>query len=194
MKEWLPLSVERLGGQGVEQFGRSEPLVPGLEYHLFFPDHVDSHRGPAFVVGPYVKQGAVVSTRYSQVSALRTIEDILGTEHINLNTAFQRPMADVFDIDSSGQWTYEAEASTVLNSTQLAQASSGLGVKFATGPGIKPKHDAAYWAKVTAGFNFDEADQVPVAQFNKILWEGLKGDMPYPALRGQTLSTKDDDD
>jgi hypothetical protein len=158
------------------------------------PDHVDSHRGPAFVIGPYVKQGAVVSSRYSQINALRTIEDLLGTEHINLNTAFQRPMAEVFDIGSSGQWTYEAEASTVLNSTQLAQAPNGRGVKFATRPDITPKHDAAYWAQVTAGFNFDEADQVPVAQFNKILWEGLKGDTPYPALRGQTLRTKDDDD
>ena len=51
------------------------------------PDHVDSHRGPAWFVGPYVKKKAVVSTRYSQVNVLRTIEDILGTEHINLNTA-----------------------------------------------------------------------------------------------------------
>ena len=40
VKESLPLSVGRLGGQGVEQFGRSEPLVSGLEYHLFFLDHV----------------------------------------------------------------------------------------------------------------------------------------------------------
>ena len=40
VKEQLPLSVGRLGGQGVEQFGRSEPLVSGLEYHLFFLDHV----------------------------------------------------------------------------------------------------------------------------------------------------------
>jgi YVTN family beta-propeller protein len=157
------------------------------------PDHVDSHRGPAFVLGPYVKQGVVVSTRYSQVNALRTIEDILGTEHINLNTAFQRPMAEVFDIGSSGKWTYVAEASTVLSSTQLAQAPNGLGVKFAAGPEIKPRHDAAYWAQVTAGFNFDEADQVPVAQFNQILWAGLMGNTPYPALRGQTPSTKDDD-
>src|SRR5262249_14668516 len=62
------------------------------------PDHVDSHRATAYVVGPYVKQGAVVSTRYSQVNALRTIEDILGAQHMNLNTAFQRPMTDVFDI------------------------------------------------------------------------------------------------
>src|SRR6185503_15275775 len=85
------------------------------------PDHVDSHRATAYVVGPYVKHGAVVNTRYSQVNALRTIEDLLGTQHMNLNTAFQRPMADVFDIRSSGNWSYSAEASTVLKDTALAQ-------------------------------------------------------------------------
>jgi len=153
------------------------------------PDHVDSYRGTAFVVGPYVKQGAVVNTRYSQVNALRTIEDVLGTKHINLNTAFQRPMADVFDVHSSGNWTYAAVASTVLKDTSLALN----GVKFAAGPDIKPKHDAAYWTEVTVGFDFSEADQVPVAQFNKVLWAGLMGHKPYPALRGQTISTKDDD-
>src|SRR5260370_23697431 len=72
------------------------------------PDHVDSHRGTAYVVGPYVKQGAVISTRYNQVNALRTIEDVLGTKHLNLNTAFQRPMVDVFAIHSSGRWTLAA--------------------------------------------------------------------------------------
>ena len=84
------------------------------------PDHVDSHRGTAFVAGPYVKQGAVVKTRYGQVNVLRTIEDIFGTEHINLNTAFQRPMTEVFDVRSSGEWSYVAEASTVLASTTVA--------------------------------------------------------------------------
>src|SRR5262249_43814867 len=84
------------------------------------PHHIRPHRGPAFVFGRYVKQGGVVGTRYSQVNALRTIEDILGTQHINLNTAFQRPMADVFDVRSSGAWTYSAVASTVLTGTQIA--------------------------------------------------------------------------
>ena len=154
------------------------------------PDHVDSHRGTAYVVGPYVKQGAVVSTRYSQVSALRTIEDILGTEHINLNTAFQRPMTDVFDIHSSGKWTYTAEASTVLATTTLALAGRDKGVRFAKGPIIQPKHDAAYWDKVTVGFDFSEADQVPPLQFNRVLWTGLMGDKPYPVLRGE-VSTQE---
>ena len=63
-------------------------------------DHVDSHRATTYVVGPYVKRNTVVSTRYSQPNILRTMEDILGTQHLNLNTYYWRPMADVFDITS----------------------------------------------------------------------------------------------
>jgi YVTN family beta-propeller protein len=144
------------------------------------PDHVDSHRGTAFVVGPYVKQGAVISTRYNQVNALRTIEDVLGTEHINLNTAFQRPMSDVFDIKSSGRWSYAAEASTALATTALGVGEKVNGVKFAAGPIVRPAHDAAYWDSVTVGFDFSDADLVPPALFNRVLWSGLMGDKPYP--------------
>jgi YVTN family beta-propeller protein len=150
------------------------------------PDHVDSHRATAYMVGPYVKQGAVVSAHYSQVNVLRTIEDILGTQHINLNTAFQRPMAKAFDINSSGAWTFTATASTVLLTTtlQLAQGDSGKEpVKFAEGPVIKPRHNAAYWEKVMAGFDFSDADRVPVARFNKVLWTGMMGPKPYPTAK-----------
>ena len=153
------------------------------------PDHVDSHRGPAFVVGPYVKNGAVVSTRFSQVNALRTIEDILGTQHINLNTAFQRPMADVFDITSSGAWSYTAVASTVL-AANVMLAEAGKGVKFASGPIIKPRHSAAYWEKAMAGFDFTEADNVPTGPFNRVLWKGMMGNKPYPIIRDQDAAHK----
>jgi YVTN family beta-propeller protein len=158
------------------------------------PDHVDSHRATAYVVGPYVKQGTVVSTRYSQINALRTIEDILGTPHINLNTAFQRPMTDVFDIHSSAGWTYSATASTVLKTTTLALALGEPGaVKFAQGRDIRPKHSARYWAKVTAGFDFSDADRVPPVRYNRVLWQGLMGRKPYPvSLQGQTAERMDD--
>jgi len=33
---------------------------------------------------------------------------------------------------------------------------------------------------VTVGFDFSEADQVPPALFNRVLWTGLMGDRPYP--------------
>jgi hypothetical protein len=132
-----------------------------------------------------VKQGAVISTRYSQVNVLRTIEDLLGAEHINLNTAFQRPMSDVFDEHASGKWTFIAEKSTVLATTMLAQAEGASDVRFAPGPMIKPRHTAAYWARVTAGFDFSQADQVPPEKFNRVLWKGLMGSKPYPVVRGQ---------
>jgi len=157
------------------------------------PDHVDSHRATAYVVGPYVKQGAVISRHYSQINALRTIEDLLGTQHLNLNTAFQPPMTEVFDVESSGRWSYQAEASTVLKTTALAQAPGGLGVRFAKGADVKPKHEARYWAKVTAGFDFSDADRVPPAKFNKVLWKGLMSGKPYPALMGQKVADKSDD-
>jgi hypothetical protein len=40
VKGQLPLSVGRLSGQGVEQFGHSDALVSGLHPHLSFLDHV----------------------------------------------------------------------------------------------------------------------------------------------------------
>ncbi|HKE83119.1 MAG TPA: bifunctional YncE family protein/alkaline phosphatase family protein [Vicinamibacterales bacterium] len=147
------------------------------------PDHLDSHRGTAYVVGPYVKKGQVISTRYSQVSVLRTIEDILGTEHINLNTAFQRPMSEVFDIKASPKWTFDSLASTYLAGLNVMRFMKDDGVRFAEGPRRQPTHDAAYWDRVTAGFNFDEADQVPTALFNRVLWKGMMGEKPYPTAR-----------
>jgi len=105
-------------------------------------------------------------------------------------------MSKVFDIDSSGAWTYSATASTVLmTTTLLAQGESGTqAVRFAQGPNIKPRHSAAYWAKVTAGFDFSDADLVPPARFNRVLWRGMMGSKPYPAMGNETLAVKRDDD
>ncbi len=145
------------------------------------PDHFDSHRTTAYAVGAYVKQGAVVDTRYSQISMLRTIEDLLGTEHINLNTAYMRPMADVFDPSGSGAWTYTAIASQVLATTTLAQNDNGI--RYAEGGPVAPKHDAAYWAKRTRGFDFSGEDRVPVDLYNEVVWEGMMDGAPYPKHR-----------
>src|SRR5208337_907105 len=57
-------------------------------------DHVDAHRSTAYVIGPYVKHHAVVSTSFTTLSMYRTIEDILGIRYSNLNDALAVPMAD----------------------------------------------------------------------------------------------------
>jgi hypothetical protein len=160
------------------------------------PDHVDSHRTTAYVAGPYVKKGAVVSAHYSQVNVLRTIEDVLGTQHINLNTAFQHPMTAVFDARQFPAWTFTATASTLLapvaNLLNLAQNDQP--VRYAKGPIVKPRHDAAYWDKAMAGFDFSQADRVPVATFNRVLWKGMMGSKPYPKLAFDRHHKADKDD
>jgi len=94
----------------------------------------------------------------------------------------------------SAGWTYSATASTVLKTTTLALALGETGaVKFAQGRDIKPKHGAGYWAKVTAGFDFSDADRVPPVRYNRVLWLGLMGRKPYPVLlQGQTAERMDD--
>ena len=158
------------------------------------PDHVDSHRSTAYVAGAYVKKGAVVSKRYSTVSLLRTIEDVLGLQHLNLNTAYQRPMSNVFDIDSDGAWNYTPVASTVLKTTALAAAD--IGVRYAAGPDIKPTHPASYWEQQTKGMDFSVADRAPADLFNRVVWKGIMKGKPYPETRSIVnagATTTDDD-
>jgi YVTN family beta-propeller protein len=166
-------------------------------------DHVDSHRAPVFVVGPYVKKQAVVSTPYSQVTALRTIEDLLGTQHMNLNTAYARPMADLFDTKSDGSWDFTAVASTILKGTNVGNVVTSAGALFAQGPAIRPLHGATYWAAATKGFDFSKEDRIQPDLFNRVLWRGVMGNKPYPgthsiyeksAAKGAVKVASTDDD
>jgi YVTN family beta-propeller protein len=61
------------------------------------PDHVDATRIVALAAGPYVKRGAVVHDRYDQLSALRTVELLLGLRPMNLNDRMAVPMFSVFN-------------------------------------------------------------------------------------------------
>src|SRR4029077_13620803 len=98
-------------------------------------------------------------------------------------------MADAFDTKSSGKWTFKAVASTLLKLTTLGLDPTK--VEFASGPNLKPTHDAQYWAEKTRGFDFSAEDRVPAELYNKILWEGLKG---TPAPVAKTRFTKVDAD
>ncbi|HEU5399033.1 MAG TPA: bifunctional YncE family protein/alkaline phosphatase family protein [Gammaproteobacteria bacterium] len=140
------------------------------------PDHVDAHRSTAYVVGPYVKHGAVVSDYYTTVNMLRTIEDVLGLDHLSIFDANERPMTDVFDLRQA-DWSYTAAPSKLLAGTQLP--IPGL-VK--SGARLKSTHDGAYWAAKTRGMDFSSEDRVDAVGFNRIVWQGLMA-APYPETR-----------
>jgi YVTN family beta-propeller protein len=148
------------------------------------PDHVDAQRSIAFVVGPYVKHGAVIHKRYTTVNLLRTIEDVLGTEHMSVYDAHQEPMTEIFDL-AAKDWAYKATVSPILASTSLPVAASAPRTSLP----VQPTHDGQYWESKTAGMNFMTEDQVDAPTYNRILWEGIKTGQPYPARRlGTDLS------
>jgi hypothetical protein len=60
------------------------------------PDHVDATREVALLIGPSVKRGVVVSDRFDQLSALRTVELILGLDPMHLGDAVAAPMFSAF--------------------------------------------------------------------------------------------------
>jgi YVTN family beta-propeller protein len=146
------------------------------------PDHVDAHRSIAFVAGPYVKQGAVVSERYSTVNMLRTIEDVLGLQPMSIFDAYQRPMSAVFDLKQKN-WTYGATPSALLANTQLPLPRTKMGAA------VPLKHDAHYWAAKTKGYDWSKEDRVPAGAYNRILWAGIAGNRPYPGENKRASSS-----
>jgi len=126
------------------------------------PDHVDSHRAPAFVISPWVKKGTVNSTLYNQASVLRTIELILGLHPLTAYDAGARPMFNVFANTASPQ-PYTLEKAQIPLDTR------------------NPANTAT--AARSSRMKFDQADEIDDDELNAILWAAIKGPgtpMPVP--------------
>jgi len=152
------------------------------------PDHVDAHRSTAFIMGPYVKQGSIVSTHYTTVNMIRTITEVLGLDHLGLFDATQGPMTDVFDLNQP-TWTYKAVASGLLKNTHLPIPAGYI----KTGA-MKPTHGMHYWAAATRGMDFSVEDKVDALVYDHVLWKGLMGSRLYPVRAGDAQPHRPDND
>ena len=153
------------------------------------PDHVDAHRSLAYIISPYTKRNELISTRYTSVNIIRTIEDLLGIDYIGITDANAQPMAENF--------TRQANLTpyTAILPGNLCQAPvdvEALGLTAACqnpnapkSVAVRSRHNAAWWANATKVFDFDGVDRLDADEFNHVLWSGIKGDdAPYPTQRG----------
>ena len=140
------------------------------------PDHVDSHRSPAFVISPFTKRGAVDSTLYTTSGMLRTMELILGLP----------PMSQ-----------YDAAATPMYNAFQTTPVPTPYTALPARVP-LDEKNAANAWgAEASLAMNFTEADMTPEYELNEILWKSVRGadsPMPPPVRAGFIRVIDDDDD
>jgi DNA-binding beta-propeller fold protein YncE len=143
-------------------------------------DHVDARRSVAFVVGPYVRHRALVSTRYTTVNVLRTIEAVLGLRPLGLNDGLALPMADLFD-PAQRDWQFRATAADVLKTTALPIAADRFTRTSASRQPCRIR-SAAWWAAAMRGQDFSTEDRLNTAAFNHALWQGL-GAGPEPVAR-----------
>ena len=150
------------------------------------PDHVDAHRSLAYVIGPYVKQGAVISERYTTVSLVRTIEALLGVTPSSLYSAASMPMTEVFDPNQAA-WNYNAIVPDLLRTSQLplpkATAQNSLPRTARAQAYARDRHTAAYWQKKLGDMDYDEEDKLDTPRFNRELWKGMMGSKRYPKER-----------
>lgn len=141
-------------------------------------DHVSGYRTTAYLAGPYVKRGKVISTQYNQTSLLRTIELMLGLPPMNQLDATATPMFDCFT--ATPDFTpYDA----VPNNIPLDDMN----------PDSKDISDRQLRkdAQVSARLPLDQPDQCPEDVLNRILWRAVKGPRtPYP----EWAVKADDDD
>jgi YVTN family beta-propeller protein len=130
-------------------------------------DHVDGHRTVGLVISPYTKRGQVVSTLYSQISMVRTIECILGLPPMNQLDLAADPMSDCFS--EQGDFTpYTALA----NNIPLDELNPPL---------TSLNGDALYWAEKSLTMDLSDVDKIDEGIFNRIIWHAVKGyDVPYP--------------
>jgi len=155
------------------------------------PDHVDAHRSLAYVIGTYVKRGAVVSERYTTVNMVRTIEAVLGLAPSSLQSAASAPMTTVFDTNvlnlNPVAWTYTSLVPELLRTSQLPlpapTAENSLPPSKRVLAYAKDWHPASYWQRRLGDMDYDEEDKLDTPRFNIELWKGMMGNKPYPKHR-----------
>lgn len=136
-------------------------------------DHVDAHRAPALVIGPYVKRGGqVIHTHYDQESVIRSIELILGMQPLSLFDAVATPMYDAFTA------TPDTTPYTAIQPEKNLLA-------------VCPCPNSAANAQLSAALPFNLVDAVPQKLADRILWQRVHGADSAPPAPGPNGSRTD---
>jgi YVTN family beta-propeller protein len=132
-------------------------------------DHVDGHRTVGMVISPYTKRGKVISTYYSQINMVRTMENILGIPPMNQLDLTAESMHECFS-DTPDFRPYQAVPNIIPLDEINPELESLNGVR-------------RYWAEKSMAQDLTDVDRIDEDTFNRIIWHAVKGyDRPYPQL------------
>jgi hypothetical protein len=143
-------------------------------------DHISAYRTVALVISPYSKLGTVNSTYYTQPSMVRTIEQILGLQPMNIQDAIAGTMKECFT-ENPDLTPYIALPPNI----PLDELNPGL--SSLSGKSL-------HFAKKSLLPEFDGVDSGNDDLLNRILWFAAKGNAPYPAKYAGTGGHDEEDE
>jgi YVTN family beta-propeller protein len=151
-------------------------------------DHVDGHRAPVQIISPYAQHGVVDSHYYSQITMVRTIEQILGVQPMNQKDSAATPMSAAFTQKPDFTPFTAVPNQTSLTAGLSTQPSCGADTAAAAPSTTVPadqQQTAAQWQdwqshQRLTGPNAT-ADYANPAQMNHLTWYQTHGwTQPYP--------------
>ncbi len=158
-------------------------------------DHVDAHRSIAHIISAYTRRAAIDHTFYTSVSALRTVEELLGLPPLGLNDANARPMSSVFtrtaNVTAYAPIIPGLLCNTALVSSDLVPACADPNVVKTKA--VRPLHDGAWWHRAMGSFNTHLPDHANPVLFNRVLRFGMTGQGTLPTF-AEIVTAKPGDD
>ncbi|MDT7799049.1 MAG: hypothetical protein QOI78_2482 [Actinomycetota bacterium] len=158
-------------------------------------DHVDGHRAPVQIISPYAQHGVVDSHYYSQITMVRTIEQILGVKPMNQKDSAATPMSAAFTQKPDYTPFTALPNRTSLTAGLATQPSCGADTPAPPNPAAAPVPSsavpadkapvAAQWQEWTTHQRLTGpnavADYANPAQMNHYTWYQTHGwRQPYP--------------
>ncbi|GAA1123969.1 alkaline phosphatase family protein [Kribbella jejuensis] len=113
-------------------------------------DHVDGHRAPIQIISPYAQHGVVDSHYYTQITMIRTIEQILGISPMNQKDTAATPMFGAFTPKPNFTPFTALPNRTSLTGGVNPLPSCGADVPAAQNPNVAPAPTASVPANMTA--------------------------------------------
>ena len=124
------------------------------------PDHVDSHRSPAYVISPYARRHTVDGSMYNTTSMLRTIELVLGLHPMTQFDAASRPMHAAFQtVPDTASFSAEKPRIALDERNPAASATAARSLKL----------------------DFTQEDRADDNELNDIFWLAVRGSTAPPA-------------
>lgn len=150
-------------------------------------DHVDGHRAPIQVISPYAAHGKTVSTYYSQLNMVRTIQQILGAQPLNQKLAAATPMFDAFQ--SKPDFTPFTAVPNQVPLTEGVATAPSCGADTVSGATsaapVAQKSVAAAWESWRSKQKFVGSNPIPDSAapelMNRFTWyQASNWSKPYP--------------